>query len=249
MVLSAVAGVVSLLITFFIEESYTPTKNVKRPGEHVSEMNKSYHSVLQDRVLVLFVLAGVFILSLELQLTNYISIRLSHDMPSRKFLFWQLDGINMRGILRTESTVIVVLLMLFATRLTSRFTEKSILIISCLVFTIGFGIVSYTNNVWVLVIFMFILTIGEVLRVPVERRTYIASIPPANARSSYMDFNGLKFDLAMIIASATVMLSSVASKMIISVFITCIGLIGTFIFFLILPRVESRIVEDEEMAS
>ena len=86
---------------------------------------------------------------------------------------------------------------------------------------------------------MAVLTIGEVFRVPVEQ-SYMAAIPPDDARSSYMAFGGLKFNLSMLVASVTVSLGAVFSSMLMAIVITSIGLIGTLIFFMISPELDAR---------
>ncbi len=86
---------------------------------------------------------------------------------------------------------------------------------------------------------MAILTIGEVFRVPVEQ-SYMASIPPDDARSSYMAFNGLKFNLSMLIASITVTLGAFLPSIFMAGIILSIGLLGTLLFKAITPELDKR---------
>ncbi|MCT2537695.1 MFS transporter [Aquibacillus koreensis] len=244
-VLSLVAGVIVFLVAFFIQESYVLEKNEKyKASQHVVRIFTSYQKVLQDRLFVLFVIAGVFVMSMEFQLTNYIGIRLSDEMPMQTFLAWEIDGVKMMGILRSENTILVALIALFVTKVSGRFKDRSMLVTSCFLFTMGYAIISYSNNIWLLLLVMVILTIGEVFRVPVEQ-AYMAAIPPDDARSAYMAFNGLKFNLGMLIASITVTLSSYLSTLLMTIIITSIGLIGTWIYFVITPDLDKRKAETE----
>lgn len=237
--LSIVAGVVVFMVIFFIEESYHPNNIKIKPAQHVISLFSSYTKVLSDRLFILFVIAGILMFSMELQLTNYIGIRLSTEMPPQKLFFWEVDGIKMLGILRSVNTILVVLLMLLVTRLTLRYKDKSVLVSSCLLFTIGYGVISYSNNVWILLIMMALLTVGEVFRIPVEQ-SYMASIPPKDSRSSYMAVMGLKFNLSLLIASLTVTLSSYVSSLIMAILILIIGLSGTLIYVFITPSLDKR---------
>ncbi|QHA90913.1 MFS transporter [Bacillus sp. N1-1] len=237
--LSIAAAVTAFLVAFFIDESHKPVVEELKPAQHVMQLLSTYKRVFQDRLFVLFTIAGVLILSMEFQLTNYIGIRLSEEMPTQQFLLWEFDGVQTMGFLRSENTIMVVILMLIVTRIPHSLKDKSVLVWSCFFFTIGYGVLAYSNNLTLLFLMMALLTIGEVFRVPVEQ-SYMAAIPPDDARSSYMAFGGLKFNLSMLVASVTVSLGAVFSSMLMAIVITSIGLIGTLIFFMITPELDAR---------
>jgi MFS transporter, DHA1 family, multidrug resistance protein B len=237
--LAFVAGVTVILVAFFMNESYTPVKSSIKSAQHVFQLFRSYKSVLKDRLFLLYVIAGVLILSMEMQLTNYVATRLSTEMPTQRFYSWKIDGITMLGILRSENTILVVILALLATRLTDYMKDKTVLVASCLLFSIGYGIIAYANNIWILFVFMVLLTVGEVFRVPVEQ-SFMAVIPPDDARSVYMAVNGLKYNLSMLIASLTVTLGSYLPSLMMAILITAVGLAGTFIYYAIIPGLEIR---------
>lgn len=234
-------GVV-FLVAFFIQESHVHHQSSQMSlNKHLLHIFSSYHRVFQDRLFIVFVIAGVLVFSMELQLTNYIGIRLSEEMPTQSFLFWRVNGLTMLGFLRSENTILVALLMLFVSGVSKRLNDKTALIGSCALFSIGYGVLAYTDNIWLLVTFMLILTVGEVFRVPVEQ-SYAAAIPPENARSIYMAINGLKYNLAMLIASATIMIGTYLSTLATALIITVIGLTGTVLYMAILPHVDKRTI-------
>ncbi|MFT8709658.1 MAG: MFS transporter, partial [Sporolactobacillus sp.] len=177
---------------------------------------------------------------MEQQLTNYIGIHLSLKMPPQHILFWHLNGLTMLGALRSENTVLVVLLMLFIGKFSFHINDNKALIISCLMFSIGYGALSYFTNVWLLLAFMFFLTIGEVFRVPVEQ-AYAAAIPPENARSVYMAVNGLKYNAALLIASLTITASAYLQPALLSIMITFVGLAGTTLYVILLPSLNRKL--------
>jgi MFS transporter, DHA1 family, multidrug resistance protein B len=237
--LTLVAGVVVLMVLFLIKESHPRKKETVRPLQHIKSLLLTYKSVATDRTFILFVTAGIMLFSMELQLTNYIGIRLSNEMPSQQLLFWEIDGIMMLGILRSVNTILVVILMLFSAKLSMRYQDRSLLLVSCSLFIFGYTILSYSNNVWVLLIMMILLTIGEVFRIPVEQ-SYMASIPPDNARSSYMAVLGLKFNISLLIASLTITISAYIPSLLTSIFIFIVGLSGTTIYYFITPNLDQR---------
>ncbi|BCB03690.1 MDR family MFS transporter [Bacillus sp. KH172YL63] len=237
--LSIASGVTATLVAFFIDESYAPDKKELSPAQHVAQLLSNYGKVMHDKLFVFFTIAGVLILSMEFQLTNYIGIRLSEDLPSQQFLMWTIDGVQTMGILRSENTILVVILMLFITRIPHSLQDKTILVWSCFFFTLGYATLAYSNHLFILVMMMALLTVAEVFRVPVEQ-SYMAAIPPDDARSSYMAFNGLKFNLSMLIASLTVTLGAILPTGVMAVMILSIGLAGTLILKMIAPELDIR---------
>ncbi|WP_026693977.1 MDR family MFS transporter [Peribacillus kribbensis] len=237
-----------VLITFFIDESYQPVRDASVSlGGQAKKMLLTYKEVFQDKVFILFVLGGLLVLSMEFQLTSYISIRLAKQMHENHLFGMSFGGVEMTGFLRTENTILVVVMALFAAKLAGKWEDRKVLIYSCLVFAAGYSIISYSNNIWLLFIGMLAATIAEVVRVPVQQN-YMASLPPDHARSSYMAVSGLTFNVAMLICSLTVTLSAFISSFGISVFITGVGLMGALIYIFISPRLDKRVQKAAEEA-
>ncbi|MBP0723715.1 MFS transporter [Bacillus sp. RG28] len=238
--LSIVSFITWVLITFFVEESMiiqqSETKTIRL---HAKKMISNYREVFRDKLFIHFVLAGLLVLSMEFQLTNYISIRLTNEMTTQHILNWTFGGIEMTGFLRTENTILVVVMALFATKIVNRMNDQLTLIWSCVAFVAGYAVISYSNSIWLLFTAMFVATIAEVLRVPVQQN-YMAHLPAENTRSSYMAVAGLTFNLAMFICSLTVSLSAFLSKFTTSFFLTSLGVIGILIFVRITPALERR---------
>ncbi|WNB92581.1 MFS transporter [Bacillus sp. NEB1478] len=233
-----------LLITFFIQESYIPNKKRKLSTSHIQQILNNYHAVFKDKVFIWFVLAGVLVLSMEFHLGNYIGIRLASEFTEQHFMGWTFGGIELTGMLRTENTILVVVLALFGTRMLSTLKDRQILIYSWLIFIAGYSIISYSNNLWLLLSAMFIATIAEVVRVPVEQN-YLASLPPENARSSYFAVSGMKNNLTQLICSITVTVSAFMSNLATTFFITVSGLCGVIIFIRIAKSLDERLVRKE----
>ncbi|MFS1513081.1 MDR family MFS transporter [Chengkuizengella sp. SCS-71B] len=227
------------LIVFFIKESYFPNQQ-ENTSFHILEIFDAYKMVFKDRLFIWFVVAGILVLSMEFNLTNFIAIRLSEEMTNQYFLNWEIQGIQMLGILRTENTILVALFAIFAAKFIERFKEKNVLIIGCLMFVVGYGVISFSNNIWLLFIMMIIATVGEVIRVPVEQSS-MAALPPDDARSSYMAIKGMSFNLSMLISSIVVALGAFLPSFVMAIIITCIGLLGTSIYYFIFDKVQLRV--------
>ncbi|MDA7027250.1 MFS transporter [Bacillus sp. CLL-7-23] len=234
-VMTFLSFLVVILVLFFIEESYMPNNQSITIKKHLIELFSNYQFVLKDTKFVFFVLAGVFILSSEHQLTHYISIHLLEIMPEQKLLIWDIDGIKALGILKSINTILVVMFMLFIHKIAFKYDDKKVLLIGSILLVTGYSVMSYSGHIFILFMMMVIATIGEVLFGPLEQ-TYFASMPPDQYRSSYLAFNGFKFNLSLLIASITVLISSIVPSFMISVLILGLGLMGVLIYYMILPQ-------------
>ncbi|MET3194577.1 MFS transporter [Bacillus sp. OAE603] len=239
--LSIASFITWFLITFFVDESMKTQKSeMKTIRLHVNKMFSNYRDVFQDKLFILYVMAGLLVLSMEFQLTNYISIRITNEFQTQQLMDWHFGGIEMIGFLRTENTILVVIMALFATKIVKKMNDQQTLIWSCVVFVFGYAIISYSNSIWLLFAAMFVATVAEVLRVPVQQN-YMAHLPLEETRSSYMAVAGLTFNLAMLICSITVAISAYLSSFATSLFLTSLGVIGIIIFVRIIPALERRV--------
>lgn len=234
----------SFLITlFFISETYIPTTVAKPIKSSVqmskSSLNRSIKPIVQNFIKVLrnkkftaLAIANILILSLELQLTNYIGIRLDSlilDEPLLPKLNFKVDGIEMIGILRTENTLLVVVLSIFVSLMLKKFKDKYVLIFGLILYTIGFAVISYSSTPWILLIAMFFATIGELIHIPVKQ-TFVANMVPDDERSSYMAVYGLTSLFASIIAGVFIIIGVFMEPLLVTSIFLLMGLTSIIIF-------------------
>ncbi|GAA0490486.1 MFS transporter [Salinibacillus aidingensis] len=239
LIILSVTGIISnILVIFFIKETMEGQEQT-REKRVLRNIAKSYKEVAFDKVFLYFVLAGLFIQSIENQMENYIGVRLNEDMPEQSLLFMDVTGVEMVGFLKSENTIIVVLLTVFITKWVTTLKEDRAFLSSILIFTVGYVGISYVNNIWMLFIFMIVATIGELMRVPIQS-DYMASIPSDEKRSSYMAVYGMVFNGSMMLSSVFVSLGAIFTKEIMSFLILACGLLGMMIIYKILPDLKQR---------
>jgi DHA1 family multidrug resistance protein B-like MFS transporter len=200
--------------------------------------------VLKDRVFVVFVIASILLFSVEFHLGNYISVRLADQMPVQQLFNWfghviHVDGIQMIGTLRTENTLIVVLLGAAARVLFSRMKDTVTLYMGLLIYVIGYSFIAYFDNAWFLVIAMLAATVGEVMNVPVMQ-AFLGDIPPKHARSTYMAVYGLSYQGAWMIASIAVMFGQWFPPAVMASLIFACGAAGIVQLFVITGKLRQR---------
>lgn len=239
LVLCCGAAFTTILIVFFIDESYVPSIEKQKERFSLIYIFKGYQEVIRDRLFILFILASTLVFSLERQLTGYIGIRLSQEMESQQFLFWRIDGVEMLGILRTENTILVVLTGFLVVKIIQKFSDGKVLLTGVALFISGYTTLCFSNNIWILLFMMLVLTIGEVTKAPIEQ-SYQAALPPEHARSSYVALGSLTYHVSSIIASLTVTMGAFFSSYVITGIVFVVGMTGAIIFYFILPQLEER---------
>lgn len=226
LMLTSIGFIILIIIVFFIEESFE--NNIVTPTKKTSFINV-YLDTLKDKTFVLFVLSCTFILSLEKQLANYIGIHLNNTIHNQKILNYYIDGPFALGVLKAENTILVLLFVYFSKIILEKYNNKHLLIISSLIFSICFGLLSYFNELWILIIIMIFITLAEVIRVPIQQ-SYLSILPSEEKRASYLAIYSLNSHISMFIAATIVFISEYLTSLSISILITIIGLIGVSIF-------------------
>lgn len=234
-------NLISFFITlFFITETYKPNPVSRTSDEtlkknsnsSLTSMLSSFLNILKNKKFTALIIANIFILSLESHLTNYIEIRLDNNIFNKSllpFVDFQVDGIKMIGILRTENTLLVVFLTVLVSIMLRKLKDRSVFLSGLILYTFGYVIISYSTEPWILLIAMFFASIGELMHIPVKQ-TLVANMVPDDARSSYMAVYGLSSTFASIITGLFIFLGAFVEPLIITGIILVMGLLSIVIF-------------------
>ncbi|WP_040949982.1 MDR family MFS transporter [Gorillibacterium massiliense] len=246
----AAAGLLSTLVTvFFIRDAYKGSAEIAAAVEGeknntVLRLLRNYREVLRDHPFVWFVVASLLIMSVEFHMGSYISVRLADEMPMQSMFSWlgfpqKFSGVQAVGLLRTENTIMVVLLTFIVTKLLARFNDKRVMFTGFALYITGYGVLAYSNQLGVLLISMFVATCGEVMYVPVKQ-AYLGIIARSDARSSYMAVNTFSFRGAMILSSFALILGGWLSSLTMAIGIFACGALGVLLLMRILPVLDKR---------
>jgi DHA1 family multidrug resistance protein B-like MFS transporter len=203
---SAAASLITWFVTArFIKES-GPAKQLRQAADiSFKRIVSSYQGELRDKHFAQYLLVGILMLGLEMQLTGYIGVRLSESFVTQPLLplsvlDMPVSGVNMLGILRTENTLLVVLFAGLLMRLSQRFSDLTLLCIGTVLFACGYALLSVSGIGWVLLLGTLIFSIGELLYVPVHQ-ALLADLVQDSMRSQYMAVNALRLRGAMLLGA------------------------------------------------
>ncbi|MZQ87272.1 MFS transporter [Paenibacillus sp. 5J-6] len=247
----SVSGLISLVITyFFIHEVYEPkhlpddTDGVEGNLHRKTSIWSNYKLVLHDKTFMIFTIASLLLVSVEFHLGNYVGVRLEKEMVSAPFIpwmesSWTVDGLKMLGFIRTENTVLVVVLSVLMGVFMRRFSDSKVLFVGYTCYILGYSYLAYSNQPWLLLLSMFIATVGELMYVPIKQ-AYLGNIAPDHARSSYMALFGMVYKGATLLGGLGVILGGWMPSWLMATLIAISGVIGMIMFYAILGQLEER---------
>ncbi|WP_349409751.1 MFS transporter [Pseudalkalibacillus sp. SCS-8] len=244
--ISTVTGLSFLTTLLFIKETHTPRRiqpHERKPVQKPSILH-TYSRVFKDKVFLLYITASIFILSIELHLTNYIGVRLEKQMNVQtlfSFQDWEfaVDGIRMLGFLKTENTVLVALFAGAVTLIIKRYHDRLNFNLGASLFVGGFTVASFSLNPWVLLLAIGLASFGELMYIPIKQSS-LANLAPDNARSSYMAIDGFTYYFASIIGALFITLSTFVSPVMMSLIIFTSGLAGMYFFNKVITQVQLK---------
>jgi MFS transporter, DHA1 family, multidrug resistance protein B len=247
----AAISLLSLLVTkkYIVETRPTGVNKKEEPSlQRKTSILGSYKLVLLDGKFMLYIVATILTLSVERNLTNYIGIRLEDQMHGVKWMPWlhtHVSGLEMLGILRTENTLLIVLLPLVLGKLLfSRSSARTMLIAMVFNF-IGYSYLSFGNQPSLLILFMLVAAIGELIYVPIKQ-ALLVNLVPDHSRSSYMAVNNMASRASFILAGLNVIIGGFLSPGSMALLIFLTGILGLVLLLIsISPSLETRNMQFE----
>lgn len=196
----------------------------------IAAVFRSYRKVMKDRRFLLFTLAGIAIMTVEFQRNNFVSVRLAEELKHLTISLGNmgtvtLDGVRILSLLTAVNTVIIVLFTGAIAKWVTGRPQKKIMFTGFLLFSLGYAVTAFSNQLLILFIATVVFSFGELLYVP-TRQTILAEIIDESSRGSYVAFNGIIFQLGKILASLSLMISPLIGKYGMATLLVLLGLLA-----------------------
>ncbi|TXK76000.1 MFS transporter [Paenibacillus sp. N3.4] len=245
----------SLIVTALLMKETMPEASksfnaiVAKVSNRVTMLGR-YAEVLRDRTFIVYLIASVLIVSVEMNMTGYIGVRLAQDIhhaPWLPGLTATIDGLPLVGFLRTENTLAVVLLSLFVGRLLKGNSDTRVMLVAMLANIIGYSYLVFGNQPVLLLLLMLLATIGELTYVPLKQ-TLLIQLIPDHARSSYMALYSMASRAALMISGVNMIIGGFLPPSVMALFILLTGLIGVAMLASVLPSLKEKKEEVRQVA-
>ena len=181
-------AVISLIAAFIVWRLMPETKPELVEGEADESFASSfggYGKVLRDRLFVLFLLAGMLVglVGMNLFTTLGVYLRDNFDVPTQGY-----------GLLLAMNALLVVVFQIPVGRRAERYPPMIVMGIGSALYGIGFGMFAFVSTVALFAAAMLVLTVGEMMIVPVSQAV-VARFAPEAMRGRYMAIYGMSWSL------------------------------------------------------
>ncbi|MBP1048096.1 MFS transporter [Enterococcus sp. BWM-S5] len=231
-----------LLIALFLLSLLTTALTVRLLSETLAKQKrtvgnvgitavfKSYQKVMHDHRFLLFTLGGIALMTVEYQRNNFVSVRLAEELKHLTVNLGalgelSLDGVRILSLLTAVNTSMIILFTGPIAKWVTGQAQRRIMYIGFLLFSTGYAVTAFSNQLLVLFTATVIFSFGELLYVP-TRQTILAEIIDESSRGSYVAFNGIIFQLGKILASLSLMISPAIGKYGMAALIVTMGILA-----------------------
>jgi DHA1 family multidrug resistance protein B-like MFS transporter len=233
----ALMSLVSIyLLKFYIIETFN-TKKEKFKSK-ISMIN--YKEIIKNPIFIMFLFAAFLDLSIQFQSTKYNAVRLSEqfgetDLLSIGNFVFTVDGMEFFGVLNSINTLIVIAFTVIIMKFVRNLSKSSTIKLGILMYSIGYAVVSFSNQPYMLILAMAIATIGEIIYVP-QKQALLADIIPEESKGSHLAVNDLTFKAASMFGALSVTIGSFIPSLIMGILFFIGGLISLFLFVYVIKN-------------
>lgn len=172
---------------------------------------KQYKLILQDKVFLLFIIGGVLLAQTYMQLDLLIPVYTKENVPEQTMTAlgeWSIsiEGEQAFGILLSENGLLVALFTVFITKWISKFKDRTVFILSSLMYAIAIFLIGQTVSIWGLVMAMAIFTLGELMTAGLQQ-TFVSKLAPEHLRGQYFAAASLRYTIGKTIAPLSIPLT------------------------------------------
>jgi MFS family permease len=188
---AVISCLVAVLFYSFMPET-RPERHDSRRDERLLQTFRNYGDVLRDRAYVGFLLAGVLMGIVYVQMYNSLSVYLR-----------DVHGIQPQGygFLLTASAITVICFQFWMMRAIKTRPQFLMMAVGTLFYMIGFGMFGVVSVYWLFVTAVVIITIGEMIVIPTSQ-TIAAGFAPSHMRGRYMAAYGVCVSLPAAVGPA-----------------------------------------------
>lgn len=233
----------TILIVFFVKNSYnrnfdnneietdTIIREKIQPEKgwitNIKSNKSTLNLLLKNPILLLFAIGSIFY--------SFVYSQFQFSLPIHLNLLFKNKGAEIFGILMSTNAITVIVFTLFLTVLTKKYSPITNIIIAGIFYLIGFGSFYFLKSIFLLIVSVIILTLGEILQVT-NSSVFLMTYSPITHRSRFSSIieiiSGTGFVLSPIIMGKIIDRYNISYVWIISAILMVIGVFLMFLIYL-----------------
>ncbi len=189
-IIDAIMSMITAVIVFAkLPETMPARTEASEPEISLGKTIIGYLDVIKDRLFMVFLIVSTLSVIMYIQMNSTLSVFLLkvHDIPPQGF-----------GYILSLNAGMVVLLQFWITRRMQKVPPMVVMVVGNILYAIGFAMYGFISAYWMMMVAMVIITIGEMLTVPVSQ-TVVSFFAPENMRGRYMAVFGFSWIIPMAI--------------------------------------------------
>lgn len=212
-----ISGLICILLGFILskwtrETALLPTGSLSNQhGKLYSFLRnqlQNYSVIVQDKIFLLFILAGIFSGQVSVQLDLLLPVYIKDVLKSQTiFPAFTVNGEQIFGIVLAENGLLVALLTVLVTKWMEKYYERNVFILSAIVYAVSSILFSQTHLFWGFIVSMFVFTFGELSTSGIQQ-SFVAKLAPERMRAQYFAASTLRFTLGRTIAPIFIPMSA-----------------------------------------
>ncbi|MFX3674313.1 MAG: MDR family MFS transporter [Paenisporosarcina sp.] len=252
--LMVVAGLVCLLLAWILIKFTKETLPVNKeelatdvPKGVISAIQnqvKDYGVILQDKLFLLFIIAGILSAQTFMQLDLLLPVYVKEVIENPQLLSMVGQELKLTGelafsVLISENGLLVALLTVAVTRFVTKFREKNVFFISSILYTIAMMVFAMYDMFWIFIVAMAIFTFGELMIVGLSQ-SFISKLAPENMRGQYFAAASLRYTIGRMIAPLSIPMTVWFGFFWTFTIIAFLSLISAFVYYLMFYLFEQK---------
>lgn len=252
--LMIVAGLVCILLAWIlikftketlpVNKEELATDTPKGVMHAIRNQVKDYGVILQDKLFMLFIIAGILSAQTFMQLDLLFPVYVKEVIGNQSLGQWFGQDLKLTGefafsILISENGLLVALLTVVVTRFVTKFREKNVFFISSILYTIAMVVFSLYDMFWIFVLAMAIFTFGELMIVGLSQ-SFISKLAPENMRGQYFAAASLRYTIGRMIAPLSIPMTVWFGFFWTFTIIAILSLISAFVYYVMFYLFEQK---------
>jgi MFS family permease len=176
--------ITAALVWRFVAET-KPESSEKENAESIWVTLGGYFKVLQNKLYLAFIVVSMIMGVVYTQMYSTLSVFMRDDR-----------GIDPQGygMLLSVSAVLVIFTQFWVTRRTEKLPPMSMMAFGTLFYAIGFSMFGFIRPLWLFMVAILVITVGEMIVVPTGQ-ALVARFAPEDMRGRYMATYGLAWTI------------------------------------------------------
>ncbi|MCP8968879.1 MDR family MFS transporter [Ectobacillus ponti] len=204
LVSALVNAAVTLVFWRYVEETLPAEQRTKRKRggswiSFVTDQVRSYRVILQDKVFLLFIVAGILIAQTFTQIDLLVAVYIKETVPLQQLLSFTVNGEKLFSWIIAENGFLVALFTVYVTKIADRFNERNIFVASSVAYGIAMIIFGNTVAAWGLIFAMALFTMAEIMVVGIQN-SFISKLAPEDTRGQYFAAASLRWSVGRTLA-------------------------------------------------